>query len=122
MSLFDKYSATVARTLARAGDPVTILRDTGSTTNLYGSPVESWSEVGEAVGVLFWGSRSGLPDLQETTGGRYSTDSPMVMVPTTDEITEGDRVVVRGDTFRVDTVTSYPTYELLQVTGVTTHE
>jgi hypothetical protein len=122
MSLFDRYASTVARTLARAGDPVTIFENDDTATNIYGSPVDSWSEIGETVGVLFWGSRSGLPDVNTTTAGRYVTDSPMLIVPTTDLIAEGGRVAVRENTYRVDTKTAYPTYDMLTLTGVTEHE
>ncbi|QRV15029.1 head-tail adaptor protein [Haloterrigena salifodinae] len=96
----------------RLGASCTIKEPTGETVNGYGKKdgSESWSGVADEKVVRTY-TRSSAPAQARLSGGRYRTESPVLVFRDDSAIEEGFRVEYPdGRVYEVDALTPYPSH------------
>ncbi|SEL17776.1 hypothetical protein SAMN04488691_103174 [Haloferax larsenii] len=102
----------------RLGASCTIREPTGASLNAYGKPdgSESWSDVATEKVVRTY-TRSNSPEQARLSGGRYRTESPLLVFRDDSAVEEGFRVVFPDEReYEVDALNPYPTH----IEGTTT--
>lgn len=113
-----KGAAKVA--ISRAGESCSITEpvDSDNATDGYGKKSEeSWSEVAVEPVVRIY-QRGAAPDQDRTTGGRYRTESPLLIFLSDSAIREGYRVSYGTQVYEVNSLTFYPTHSEGETTVV----
>ncbi|OYR54904.1 hypothetical protein [Halorubrum halodurans] len=113
-----KTAASVA--ISRYGEDALILRpvDDDSAVDGYGKTAEdSWEE--EAVEpVVRVYQRGAAPSQGRVTGGRYLTESPVLIFIADSLVSEGFRVSYGTSVYEIDSLTRYPTHIEAETTSV----
>jgi hypothetical protein len=112
MSLPTTHRDSAKVAIMRLGRLCTITEPTLGATDGYGKPdpdAETWSSVGEEHVARSY-TRSTAPDQTRTTGGRYRTESPLLMFSHDSVVKEGFRVTYDTEMYEVDAITTYPTH------------
>jgi hypothetical protein len=113
-----KASATVV--ISRAGVECSITEpvDVDTVTDGYGKAEEdSWNEVSVEPVVRIY-QRGSQPDQARVSGGRYRTDSPVLLFIRDSAVEEGFRVSFESSLYEVNALTFYPTHIEAEVTAV----
>ena len=106
--------------IKRFGETVSITEpvDDDNAVNGYGKKAEdSWNEVATESVVLIY-SRGTRPGQSRTSGGRYRTESPLLIFAPDSDIEEGFRVTHSGKLYEIDTLLSYPSHFEAETTVV----
>lgn len=92
--------------------------DSDKATDGYGKTSEdSWSEVGIEPVVRIY-TRGSAPNQSRTAGGRYRTDSPVLIFLPDSVVSEGFRVSYETQVYEIDSLTFYPTHSEAETTVV----
>lgn len=112
MSIFEQYRSFAESVIQDAGETVTVYRESSSTTNRYGTPETTLSEVGTATVVLYWGTRSNRAERIDTSAGHFVERRPRVAFALGAGIEQDDLLAFPGNALRVrvDATTTMPTH------------
>jgi hypothetical protein len=70
---------------------------------------ESWSEVAVEPVVRIY-QRGGSPGQRRVAGGRFPTESPLLIFVRDSVVTTGYRVSYESEVYEIDSLTTYPTH------------
>jgi hypothetical protein len=112
MSVFDAYVAAAESVISDAGEPVTVYRESSSSQNRYGNPVETEAQVGTETVVLYYGTRSNRAELMADPQGSFVERRPRLMFSLSANIEQDDVLVFSENAarLRVDAITRLPTH------------
>lgn len=113
-----KGAARVA--ISRAGKQCSISRpvDDDNLVDGYGKKKEdSWDTVATEPVVRIY-TRASAPSQARTQGGRYRTESPVLLFVSDSSVAEGYRVSYGTSVYEIDSLTHYPTHSEADTTVV----
>lgn len=96
----------------RLGRSCTIQEPTAGAVNQYGKVTgsETWNGIGQERVVRTY-TRSAKPNQARMSGGRYRTESPVLILRDDSVVEEGFRVeFTDGSVYEIDAITHYPTH------------
>jgi hypothetical protein len=113
-----KRAARIA--ISRYGESCSITEpvDSDNAIDGYGKTSEdSWATVGTEPVVRIY-TRGSAPSQSRTSGGRYRTESPVLLFLSDSVVSEGFRVSYGTQVYEVDSLTFYPTHSEGETTVV----
>jgi hypothetical protein len=119
MSLLPSQKTAAAMAIKRMGTSCFISAPSESTTtDGYGKTADqTWNTVSEEHVVRIY-TRGGDPQQSRTRGGRYRTESPVLLFTADSAVQEGFRVTYREAVYEIDSLTFYPTHIEADTTSV----
>jgi hypothetical protein len=106
--------------ISRFGESCSITEpvDSDNAVDEYGKTSEdSWNEVATEPVVRIY-TRGSAPSQSRTGGGRYRTESPVLLFISDSAVSEGFRVSYGTRVYEVDSLTFYPTHSEADTTVV----
>jgi len=92
--------------------------DSDNATDGYGKTSEdSWNDVATEPVVRIY-TRGSAPSQSRTSGGRYRTESPVLIFLPDSVVSEGFRVSYETQVYEIDSLTFYPTHSEAETTVV----